>query len=192
MNKDNTWRLKIVEKSGVKLEDILGDKNPFPEETCSGKCFPCSSAKPKNKESRCLKNNVGYEIPCITCQNRGICKVYEGETSRNSKVRGEEHLRGLKKKNEGNPLYKHKINDHPNEDVEFEMNVLKAFKDPLTRLANEGVRIKERKPEELLNSKSEFHQPAIVRLQVDTNKRIGSRRGLDLRVSKLSNPDSRE
>ena len=96
--------------------------------------------------------------------------MYEGETSRNAKIRGEEHLRGFRSKNEGNPLYKHKLIDHPEEDPEFQMQVLRSFKDPLTRLANEGVRIKERKPQELLNSKSEFHQPAIVRLQVESRK----------------------
>ena len=57
--------------------------------------------------------------------------------------------------------------DHPKEKAEFKMHLLKKFKDPLTRLANEGVRISSRKPTELLNSKSEFHQPATVRLQVE-------------------------
>ena len=51
--------------------------------------------------------------------------------------------------------------------MEIEMNVLKRFKDPLSRQANEGIRIANRKPEELLNSKSEFHQPSVVRLQVE-------------------------
>ena len=73
------------------------------------------------------------------------------------------------------------MNDHPEEDIEFRMQVLKKLKDPLTRLANEGVRIKDRKPEELLNSKSEFHQPAIVRLQVESNKRTGMNRSFGFR-----------
>ena len=97
--------------------------------------------------------------------------MYEGESSRNAKIRGEEHLRGLKNCKDGNPLFKHKENDHPDENPEFKMKVKRKFKDPLTRLANEGVRIKNRKPEELLNSKSEFHQPSIVRLQVEKKNR---------------------
>ena len=82
-----------------------------------------------------------------------------------------EHLRGLKNCKEGNPLFKHRENVHPEENVEFKMEVKRKFKDPLTRLANEGVRIKNRKPEELLNSKSEFHQPSVVRLQVEKKNR---------------------
>ena len=118
-----------------------------------------------------MKNNIGYSIPCITCENRGIVRVYEGESSRNAKIRGEEHLRGLKNCKEGNPLYKHKENVHPDENVEFRMEVKQKFKDPLSRLANEGVRIRNRKPEELLNSKSEFHQPSVIRLQVEKKNR---------------------
>ena len=69
---------------------------------------------------------------------------------------------------EGNTLYKHILNDRPNEksEVKFKMEVTGMFKDPLTRLANEGVRIRNRKPEQLLNSKSEFYQPSVVRLQI--------------------------
>ena len=49
-------------------------------------------------------------------------------------VSGEEHLKGFKSKNEGNPLFKHKLIDHPEEDPQSEMKVvfriqsLKSFK----------------------------------------------------------------
>ena len=178
INRNNDWRIKIVGKSGKKLENVLQKNNPFPEETCKGKCFPCKSKSTDSKKSNCKKNNVGYKIPCITCEMKGKTRVYEGETSRNAKIRGEEHLRGLINKKDGNPLYKHKLIDHPDEDPQFRMQVLRRFKDPLTRLANEGVRIKERKPLESLNSKSEFYQPAIVRLQVENSKRTNLSQGV--------------
>ena len=73
-------------------------------------------------------------------------------------------MRGFKNKKLNNPLFKHKILEHPEEDIEFRMVVKKRFKDPLTRLANEGVRIKNRNQSQLLNSKAEFYQSAIVRL----------------------------
>ena len=103
--------------------------------------------------------------------------MYEGESSRNGKIRGGEHIGGFKNKKVTNALYKHKLMDHPNEEVKFEMEVLKSYKDPLSRLANEGVRINEHKPGELLNSKSEFHQPAIVRLQIEKNRKMGLGQG---------------
>ena len=113
------------------------------------------------QKSNCKKNNIGYRIPCVTSEEKNIVKVYEGESSRNARIRGEEHMRGF---------IKHKMNDHPHEEVKFRMEVTKKFKDPLTRLANEGVRISSRPPGELLNSKSEFHQPAVVRLKVDEDR----------------------
>ena len=78
-------------------------------------------------------NSVGYEIPCITCKKQCIKKVYSGESSRNGKVRVSEHLRGLKNKMVNNPLYRHKMVDHSEEQVEFQMNILQKFKEPVTR-----------------------------------------------------------
>ena len=82
---------------------------------------------------------------------------------------GEKTFKGLKNRKVGNPLFKHKQNVHPDENAEIKIEVKRKFKDPLTttRLVNEGVGIKNRKTEELLNSQSEFHQPSLVRLQVE-------------------------
>ena len=43
------------------------------------------------------------------------------------------------------------------------MKVVGTFKTPLQRIINEGVRIKARKPEDILNSKSEYHGPSVRR-----------------------------
>ena len=44
--------------------------------------------------------------------------------------------------------------DHKCEQIEILMEITKTFKDPLTRQANEAVRIKNRSQKETLNSKS--------------------------------------
>ena len=43
----------------------------------------------------CNSNNVGYELQCDTCWERGKTMVYEGETSRSARIRGREHLSDL-------------------------------------------------------------------------------------------------
>ena len=53
----------------------------------------------------------------------------------------------------------------------FRMEITQKFKDPLSRQANEAVRISERKKNELLNSKNEFNHPPIARISVERNKR---------------------
>ena len=51
--------------------------------------------------------------------------------------------------------------------MEIKMQITKKFKDPLTRHGNEGVRINNRKKNELLNSKTEFNHPPIPRITVE-------------------------
>ena len=70
---------------------------------------------------------------------------------------------------EGSAFYIHMINEHEdvclvNEPIDkfFEVNVLKAYQSILTRLVDEGTNIRKyRGP--ILNSKSEWHQPKIIR-----------------------------
>ena len=50
-----------------------------------------------------------------------------------------------------------KHNDHENEEMKFSMKITQRFRDPLSRQANEAVRISSRKKDELLNSKNEFN-----------------------------------
>ena len=59
-------------------------------------------------------------------------------------------------------LFKHKQIEHLNEEMEVHMEITKTFKDPLTRQANEGVRIFNRKKSEIVNSKTEFNHPRIA------------------------------
>ena len=86
-------------------------------------------------------------------------KAYEGETSRSIRIRTLEHIRAFKSKKADSVLYKHKMLDHINEDVEYGLEITGTFQDALTRQANESVRIYNRKGTDILNSKSEFNHP---------------------------------
>ena len=114
----------------------------------------------------------------MTCEERNITKVYEGETGRSARIRGAEHLKELEKKKEKSVLFKHKMNDQKNEDVKFKMEITKKFHDALTRQANEAVRISSRPDKELLNSKAEFNHPPLARVIVEkkNNLRFGKNR----------------
>ena len=61
--------------------------------------------------------------------------------------------------------------DHADEKVEYRLEITGKFKDALTRQANEGVRINNRKNTEILNSKSEFNHPPTARVVVDKTKK---------------------
>ena len=123
LNKESGERIKVVERAGMKIKDILGSKNPLKKSTCTQKVCPlCTKSKhvePNTEESRhpCNTNNVGYRWRCLKCQEMDNVKVYEGETGRSARIRGGEHLRDLEKKREKSALYKHVKNFHIDEEV---------------------------------------------------------------------------
>ena len=75
----------------------------------------------------------------------------------------------FEKKRKSSVLWKHKENEHQDEDMDMKMTITKKFRDPLSRQANEAVRISNRngKTGDLLNSKSEFHHPPVGRIVVE-------------------------
>ena len=171
LNKNSKERIKIVEKSGLKMEDKLVKKDPFPAEKCVGKdlekCMVCQSAGDSTNQISCRKNNVGYGLQCHTCEDRNVEKVYEGETARSAKLRGYEHLRGYHNRDPKNVIFKHKQADHKNEEMVMKMVVTNSFKDALTRQSNEAVRINRRQNDTLLNSKGEMNHPPVARITVE-------------------------
>ena len=65
----------------------------------------------------------------------------------------------LRRKEENSFMYKHQVEKHGGTDVDFQMKVVKKF-----RQVTEAVLIKNHRGE-LLNSKAEFHQPPLVRIR---------------------------
>ena len=176
LNKNNEDRIKIVEKGGLKIKNVLCAKNPFRKSKCQLKTCPlCADSKFVEGSSdevkiACNTNNVGYKWQCLTCREDDTVKVYEGETGRSARLRGAEHLKQLEKKSEKSVLFKHKMTTHKNEEVKFKMEITGQFKDALSRQANEAVRISSRPTHELLNSKSEFNHPPTARVIVEKKK----------------------
>ena len=170
INRFSKDRIKIVEDGGVKLKDLLVKKDPFPNPKCGKRCLVCDSEVKESLGLPCNSNNVGYQLNCDTCSDRGKTMVYEGETSRSARIRGNEHSKDLEKKRKNSVLYKHKEIEHKEEEMKFSMKISKKFKDPLTRQANEAVRISGRRKNELMNSKTEFNHPPIARVTVEGRK----------------------
>ena len=167
INRFSQERIKIIEDGGVKLKSLLVNKNPFKEGKCEQKkCILCQTSQ-SNSDIPCNTSNVGYRLQCGTCQDRGQTKVYEGETSQSARIRGAEHARNLKNRNPNSALFKHKQSEHKDEEMYFKMEITKKFKDPLSRQADEAVRISNRSTNEILNSKNEFNHPPIARIRVE-------------------------
>ena len=100
------------------------------------------------------------------------CACYYGESAKNMHCRSKEHVSKFNSKSEKvrseSAFYKHLLNTHGGKDDEkefsdyFEIQILKSYKKPFTRLVEEGTFIASHNGE-LLNSKSEWHQAKVVR-----------------------------
>ena len=58
----------------------------------------------------------------------------------------------------------HQLEKHDSEPANFRMQVLASYNDPLSRQASEAIHISKMNCE-ILNGKSEFHQPSIVEVK---------------------------
>ena len=159
--------IKIIETAGKTLERTLVNSDPFGGKKCTeAKCEPRKN--PRNKIS-CRRNGVCYRITCLLCLRagrpsdvtrylEGAC--YYGESGKNMHCRSKEHVSKFNSKSEKtrseSPFYKHLSNTHGGKDDRkefedyFEVQILKAYKKPFTRLIEEGTFITSHKGE-LLN-----------------------------------------
>ena len=162
-------KVKIVERAGKKLENIIAGKDPWKGKDCGRKnCFLCSTkvltGKDLNKD--CTKRNLLYEIRCLTCERRKMDRIaeicgddmdkyqilkdkikipkYVGETSRSAYERGFEHLDKLATLSSNSHMLKHMISTHENEDfseVQWGMFVLEFKRTAFERQISEAVKI---------------------------------------------------
>ena len=111
-------------------------------------------------------------ITCRECQLAQVRADYTGETSRTAYLRGKEHLEGLKNKNSENALWKHCVQHHGGQTVEFSMKVLRSHRSPLTRQIQESVEISNSQASVIMNSKGEWNGSKIPRIVIEVGKDV--------------------
>jgi hypothetical protein len=138
------YRLKIVERGGRRLEDLLHMSDPWEGKLCERpKCLPCKTKSETGQFSNqsCHKHSVVYETWCVTCdlgemtglidgddeivegsmqQNRIETEKkmakYIGETARSTYKRGFEHLSDLLNLSQKSHMLGHYVKSHMGED----------------------------------------------------------------------------
>ena len=62
-------KIKIVERSGLKLTDLLHKSNAWSSRDCMREdCLMCKTAENECDKGKCYRRNIMYETFCITCQ----------------------------------------------------------------------------------------------------------------------------
>ena len=142
------YKLKIVERGGTKLVDMLHKANPWAGEDCerSG-CLLCETKKHEGKKNRqdCRMRNCVYQTYCITCKERqdqdlekrhegkNTSKkememeknkikryIYIGETNRSVFERGLEHQNDVVACKTSSHILRHLLDQHEEEEQEWD------------------------------------------------------------------------
>ena len=99
-------RVKVVEKSGTMLKDILHKSNPWAGGLCGREdCLVCMHGGDDCGD--CSKRNIVYQTTCLDCKEKGKTRRYYGESSRTGYERGQEHVRDYKKESDDSHMHKH-------------------------------------------------------------------------------------
>ena len=188
-------RIKLVERAGDKIIDLLHRSDPWDDRDCERHdCVLCACAGEKEKKGTCKKRNIVYETFCVDCglkgdnendkekdndnNKKGEYKYkYIGETNRSGYERGKEHWDQKRNFSEKSHILKHCLIHHKEknpEEVVFGMKIRKQYKTALERQIGEAVAILEEKEKgtELMNSKSEFNRCSLPRITADDSKEL--------------------
>ena len=111
---------------------------------------------------------INYEVECQLCPV-GERSLYIGESSRNLYTRSKEHESYYRAGMITSFMVKHQMKTHRGEEPDYKAKVTASTRDCLTRQIREAVLIR-RSQVEVLNSKSEWHQPALYRVQHEVER----------------------
>ena len=153
---------KIIETGGVKVLSKVQKSNPTATAGCNdANCLPCQTGR--GDGGSCRACGINYQIECQMCpaDNRSL---YLGETSRNLFTRSKEHNDRYRTRNNNSFMLKHQRKEHQGVAGNFTAKVTGRSRDCLTRQVKEAVLIR-RCPVPIMNSKTEWHQPALYRIQ---------------------------
>jgi hypothetical protein len=162
-------RIKVMERGGQKIRHDAKSDPKATKECKRELCLICRG----ERGGRCSDYGIVYRVTCITCKEQGGERgggrkkvVYIGETGKNGYLRGIEHERAAEILQENNAIGKHCIMEHRIIKPELKMEVLKKYRTCLERQEGEAVyvRLESNEETEIMNSRSDFHQPPLVRV----------------------------
>ena len=116
----------------------------------------------------CEECGINYEIECQLCPEEER-SVYIGETSRNLYTRSNEHVASYRGGKMTSFMFKHQDSAHQGEQASYRAKVTASTRDCLTRQVREAVLIR-RSQVPVLNSKTEWHQPPLYRVQHEVER----------------------
>ena len=164
-------RIKIVEKSGKMVKQILSRNYPWPTRKCGDdECFTCSTCS--KLSFSCRIPSAGYQIFCTVCDQKGSPSIYYGETGQNLYTRGSQHKDEFARKVSSNCMVIHNERYHKEDSssFHFRMEGTALFSSAMDRQIDESLRIKHSMAT-VMNSGSEWRMDPIPRARVEKQTR---------------------
>ena len=150
--------IKIVERAGVQVKNLLQKSYPFQHIPCEDECFVCET---NDGKINCRKANVTYELECKECGFK-----YIGETHRTIKIRANEHLQQFKNKDKDSVMMRHLTEKHDGQPTSWKVNLTGQYADTLTRQLSEAIKIKRADPENMINNRMEFNHNLLSTISI--------------------------
>ena len=159
-------KFKVLEKGGKAVRRAVQRPNPTATAGCSSsECLACQGGR--GEGGNCRRSNIRYEMECQECPESNPT-VYVGETSRNLFTRAGEHYDNYESRlrggNKESFIHQHQQEKHEGAKPNYKAKVTETFRDCLSRQISEAVHIR-RSERPVLNSKSEWHQPALFQVR---------------------------
>ena len=147
-------KIKVVERSGIKIKDTLQKKSTLNDKQCKDDCFICTTTQKGN----CMSSGVTYMINCNSDHDDKIYQ-YDGRTMKNGYARGKEHIMKLNKKHNDSVLWKHCQEEHNGNVQEFSMSITGRCRNDATLLQIlEAINIRNQREKGItsMNSRNEW------------------------------------
>ena len=159
--------VKVQEGSGLSLKRcVVTSDLAFGKPRPQGDCPLCLTGDGKGGLHH-HRSGAVYSGKCKFCG--GDIASYWGESGDSGYCRTHQHQDAIVNKDENNAFAKHLAIYHPeqvgNKDA-FEFKLEEIHRKPLTRLCSEADFIHRNTSEIQMNSKAEWHQPAVPRVMV--------------------------
>ena len=153
----------VIEKGGSNLLGGIQSNDPFRVKECRWH-ETCGV----DTDNDCMQTGCNYTVKCQTCQENSSIDPgeYRGQSGRSLHARMSEHLAGLKAGNKTCPLYRHKLDKHPNgDDPKFIMKKTLSSRTNMERLIQEAELIGDGEASgiTLWNNKSEYGKSKLIR-----------------------------
>ena len=164
MSEKMGWEAKVVEKPGVPLHMKFAKSFPMKLGCSRGQnCTMCD-----NKGTKCTPKRGVYKATCLRCKETSKevmgYGIYIGESSRQVGDRVAEHLNKAAAFHKDSFIVRHWLQEHylDTQMPRFRFQVVRTFKDALSRQLLEAVMIKQQGN---LNMKQEFRSNELIRSQ---------------------------